>query len=382
MPARIVLLALCLAVGISAGWLLAYGPTEIVQSQLPLVPTDLPSLKANLAGNPVSPFRWLELAEGLAAAGDTEKARAAFLQAQKQGPQIPAVWVRTANFYFLHNEPDKGVTAVAKVLEITKAYDDFVFNYFDQFAPGREQIYKAILDDRRASRSYLTYLMARSRTEEALAMWDQTAKRSYGDQPLLLSYLAFLTRQKEYQMASKLWAASLPADQRKGYPTGNLIYNAGFEFEPSGSILDWTITPLPTVEIEISKNEANSGKQSLRVKFPSISNINFQNVTQIVSISSAGNYGFKAMLKMDGITTDQGVRFCFEDADTPARFRFQTEPVRGTSDWTAITANLAIPAATHGLKIGVCRMPSQKFDNKVSGTFWVDDMSLQLGVAH
>ena len=382
MPSRILLLALCLSVGIPACWLLNYGPSEIVQGPLLKIPNDLPLLKENLKENQLAPFRWVEAAEQFAAAGEMDKAKGAFLQAQKMGPEIPAIWVRTANFYFLQNQPEAGIEAVSKVLKITSANDDFVFVYFDQFAPSRDHVYRAILDNRRASRSYLSYLMARSRGEEAFSMWDQNSQRGYIDRPLLVQYLEFLIKQQQFQQAVKLWAASLTPEQRGDYPTLNMIYNPGFEQSPSGSVLDWVIQPMETVETSLSSTQIKTGKQSLRVQFPGTSNIDFHHVSQVVSIPVAGNYGFKAMLKMEGITTDQGVRFCFEDAATAGKFRFQTEPLRGTSEWIPVTANLAIPSATRGLRISICRSASLKFDNKVSGTFWVDDVSLRSGVAY
>jgi hypothetical protein len=57
-----------------------------------------------------------------------------------------------------------------------------------------------------------------------------------------------------------------------------------------------------------------------------------------------------------------------------------TEQLRGTNDWTRLEARCRIGAGTRRIVVEVCRRASGKFDNKIKGEAWVDDVSLK--VAH
>ena len=81
--------------------------------------------------------------------------------------------------------------------------------------------------------------------------------------------------------------------------------------------------------------------------------------------AKAGRYDFSCLFH------------CLEDGDVPSRFRFQTESVTGTSDWKPVAARLVIPAETQTIRVAICRLPSEKFGNKIKGTLWVDDVSLR-----
>ena len=90
-----------------------------------------------------------------------------------------------------------------------------------------------------------------------------------------------------------------------------------------------------------------------------------------------GDYRFTAWLKTDGITTDEGVRFCLSDVESPERLHKQTEATRGTNDWREIRQDIAVPPHTNLIEVAVCRLPSLKFDNKIGGTVWIDAVSVK-----
>jgi hypothetical protein len=111
------------------------------------------------------------------------------------------------------------------------------------------------------------------------------------------------------------------------------------------------------------------------VRFPGTENVSFQQVTQTV-IAASGNYRLSAWLKTEGITTDQGVRFCIQDAESNQRLSFETDPIRGTNDWMEVAGYFTVPPQTNLLNLSICRLPSLRFDSKVSGTVWIDGVTL------
>lgn len=53
-----------------------------------------------------------------------------------------------------------------------------------------------------------------------------------------------------------------------------------------------------------------------------------------------------------------------------------TPAVIGTTNWTPIEQDIRVARETRLLVIRVVRRPSLKFDSVISGTAWIDDVSL------
>jgi hypothetical protein len=49
----------------------------------------------------------------------------------------------------------------------------------------------------------------------------------------------------------------------------------------------------------------------------------------------------------------------------------------GTNPWSEVSHEIVVPPETRLLRIEVIRQLSMKFDNKVSGTAWIDDVKLE-----
>src|SRR2546427_13044195 len=95
-----------------------------------------------------------------------------------------------------------------------------------------------------------------------------------------------------------------------------------------------------------------------------------------MAVVKPGSYLFRAQVRTEGITTDQGVGFRISDAESSARLDIKTENLVGTSDWKKVEARFLVPPQTRLIRLQVIRQPSWKFDNKISGTTWIDEASL------
>ena len=120
---------------------------------------------------------------------------------------------------------------------------------------------------------------------------------------------------------------------------------------------------------------AHSGSWSLRLHFDGEENTQFTHVSQKLVVVP-GKHVFRAQVRTEGLTTDQGVYFRIFDAENAARLDVQTEQVMEATDWTAFEKAFVVPPGTHLLEIQIVRVSSWKFDNKIAGTLWVDDVSV------
>jgi hypothetical protein len=91
----------------------------------------------------------------------------------------------------------------------------------------------------------------------------------------------------------------------------------------------------------------------------------------------SGQYHFHASIRTEGLTTDQGIRFRICDAELPARLDVIVGQFKGTMPWSPVEQDLGVPPQTKLLRVQVIRQPSMKFDNKIMGTAWIDELRLE-----
>ena len=366
MPLAKILLAL--AVAVLAAVLLLQDSPRAVQGVNLSPPDSVASLEAALRANTISPYRWLELAEGYEQAGNLTKAELCMQQALKLGPDLPPVWIRAAAFDFRRGRTEDALRLGIRAQDISPDADDFLFQYYDGFVHDTPLVIRLLDQNRRAVGSYLRYMMARKRPAEATLVYERLSAFGAVDRKTVIAYTTFLLDQREFTPARNVWF------QQNGNPPG-VVFNGGFEQEISGSSLDWQLPILDGAEFDRDESTARTGKFSLRARFAGEQNLELSAPFQ-TAVVQPGEYLFTAWLKTDGISTDQGIGVCLSDAEISPRVHAETEYFTGTKSWTELRARFAVSPATNLLRIALCRHRSQKFDNKLSGTAWLDDVSL------
>ena len=103
--------------------------------------------------------------------------------------------------------------------------------------------------------------------------------------------------------------------------------------------------------------------------------MNYAHTTQKISVPP-GTYRFTAFIRTQDITTDKGVAFRIFDPENSSRLDARTDQFVGTTGWKKVEQTVRVPGATKLVAIQVIREPTMKFDNKVSGTAWIDTVSL------
>ena len=238
-----------------------------------------------------------------------------------------------------------------------------------------ESVLPADMDDYQAA---LEWFCDEKEPDAALAVWKKMvslgrtipAKNSFP----LIDLLLAMGRGNE---ARQTWIEALTASGNAGAAkTGeSLVFNGGFEFDALNGGLDWHVSPDAGFSFAYDTSEFHGGRRSLRVNFDGTRNVGFQNVWQTVIVEPGKRYHFEGFLRTAGISTDSGVRFtiAFPGGTQPA---IVLENLTGDHPWSAQAADFTPEAGVHSVRILVSRDPSQKFDNKLAGTAWVDDVSI------
>ena len=231
----------------------------------------------------------------------------------------------------------------------------------------------------------IDFFMSTQEVDPAMAVWTQLAS-SGARFPVskAFPFLDLLIQSGRTVEAKKVWLQTLTiAGINSGVdPTGSLLWNGSFEEELNGGF-DWRYRPVGGTEVNFDIANAHGGHRSLRVVFDGTTNVDFADVWQYVVVEPRTPYRFSAFIRSQDLTTNSGMRFEIEDYSHPKNSdTFKPDPpqftpnVVGTQAWTLDAAEFTTGSQTNLLRITLRRPRSDRFGNKISGTAWVDDVSL------
>jgi hypothetical protein len=329
-----------------------------------------------LEREPQDAYRWADLGEAFLEAGEKENARYCYSQVLALAPQSPPLLLRVANFHFQIGEEGKALPITSRILRLIPDYDSIIFSEYTRLVDHSENVLLyGLPEDQRAVKSWLQYLMEAGRLDDAQRTWNWVARRGYADDSTAGEYVGFLVQQGHPDSAVSAWARHL-GPRAGDYRKSTYLFNGSFEFEPNPSPFDWNLGRAQGVEVTRDCTTAWSGNCSLRISFAGTQNLDFAAASQLAFVQS-GPHRFHASIRTEGLTTDQGIRFRICDAELPARLDVIFGQFTGTTSWSPVEQDLAVPPQTKLLRVQVIRQSSMKFDNKVSGTAWIDELRLE-----
>ena len=105
-------------------------------------------------------------------------------------------------------------------------------------------------------------------------------------------------------------------------------------------------------------------------------NLNVTEPYEFVPVDPNRLYHFHARMRTETITTESGVRFALTDPNRAQAGDTLTENLTGSHPWTNVEADVRTGSVTHFLLIQMRRVPSRLFENKLSGSAWIADVSV------
>lgn len=325
--------------------------------------------------DPGSARRWCDLGDALLMNGDLARGRYCFARAYELGGGSAAVVARVAQFHFAVGDTRRGLDCGARLLKLTRAYDEAIFQAYDWAGlPATDVLERGLPLDKSIGQRWFRHELKGGAGDDAGAAWAWLARNHFTDDRTATEYLDALVEAREYRSAAGIWTQYL-GNRARDYPEPNALFNGGFEMEPTGAIFDWRIETEPGVDATLDSNQAHSGKSSLKLHFSGGENVRYHHVTQ-TAYANAGRYRFLAFIKTAGITTDEGIRFHIFAEDPAAKLDVMTEPIGGTTPWTRIEKTFPVPGDVNLVKVEITRLPSLKFENQIAGDAWIDDASL------
>jgi tetratricopeptide (TPR) repeat protein len=217
---------------------------------------------------------------------------------------------------------------------------------------------------------YLRWLMRWRRTEDTWTVWTALDESDRHTNQFYEEYVNFLVQQKAIPRAASIW---------RKYTNITGITNPGFERELCSKGFGWrSIQGKKTSwTIERSSEEKKSGRYSLHISFDGTENINFYHVRQIVPVEPQQKYLFSCWWKSSRLTTDQRPFIDIYGYDHKSR-HWHSEMLPEESDWHQVSIHFFSPADCHAVTICIRRRPSHRFDCKIDGECWLDDVELHM----
>ncbi|HKN74917.1 MAG TPA: carbohydrate binding domain-containing protein [Candidatus Acidoferrum sp.] len=349
----------------------------------PVAPAAISAYQKALSYDPHSADTWLDLGTAYESEGYIDDARNAFLQAKRAYPVSPEVAWRYGNF-LLRRGPSELKAAFAEIRHAVEA-DPIRAAAALALCVRFEPDFNAALDrvlpvSQAAYLNLISALAGQEQTDQALAVWSRLAAL-HPKLQLSESYplLEALIHKRQMEEAQRVWGQALlfAGVSRPPDPPGSLVWDGGFESNVVGGGFTWRYPAfVGGVVITLDTKEKHSGNRSIRLTFNGLRNVGFSDVCQYVPVQPSTSYHFSAWVLTRSLSTDQGVRFGLQSIGDSGNSTAWTDDVEGTQPWTKVEFPWTSEKDVRELHLCVSRLPSAKFDSKIRGSAWIDDVAL------
>ena len=330
--------------------------------------------------SPYDAHFWSDLGSAYDWAGRTNDALSAFKRALRLFPNSPEINWRFANFAFRTHRIPEALAALRVVLVGNIPAHRDVFRLAVSATRDNRAILQMLPPQASVFFDYLNFEMEAGNVTTAEQVWLRLLQLKLPfDLRQAFPYLDALIQRREPGRLVAAWSAlaeRFPAQIGPLVNNFNLVANGGFEHDILDGGFDWRIVPVDGAAVSMDFQDAFEGARALRIEFNGKRNLDYGHVLQYVAVQPNTQYRFSGTLRMKGISTDSGPRFQVFDAFDMGKLFVSTENTVGTSGWSSQHLEFKTKADTRLLIVRVARPPSQKLDNQISGTVWVDRVSL------
>ena len=323
---------------------------------------------------------WADLGAGYDWAGRSNDALDAFQRAQRLFPNSPEINWRLANFYVRAGKIPEALRTLQMVLLEDGTAGRRVFTLATNATRDRNALLEMLPPQPPVFFDYLNFLSERGDIVGAEEVWARILQLGLPfDLREAFPYLDGLIQHGELGQLSKTWSAlaqRFPAQVQRPVQSSNLVTNGGFESDILNGGLDWRVLPIEGSVVSLDPVGVFEGVRALRITFDGSRNIDYGHVFQYVPVQAKTRYRFSGHMRVQDITTDSGPRFQACDAYDMGNIFVSSENLVGTSGWSEQHAEFTTLPDTRLLLLRVVRSVSNKLDNQIAGTVWIDDVRL------
>lgn len=334
--------------------------------------------------NPHRASYWSDRAVVCDSVGDADCAARALRRALSLSPMAPRLEWLAGNHYLQAGQPEQAMGYFRRLLALDETYAQPVFQVCLSAVEDPEAVYQQVLPPTKEPQlklAYVNFLSEHGDMKIANRIWSQISSEGlsckFSD---VGSYLQRLCDTGEMQQATWVWKDLERAGVVRAAGIGksrNLVYNGGFELTPLNAGFDWCALDTPYVEADFQAPSAYQGSRCLRVDYAAGQNLESEPVYELVPVGPHRMYRLTAYVRSEGITSDSGPRLRVQDPECPSCLSVSSPTTVGTTAWHPVKLDFTTGANTHVIRLSVWRPRSWTFPMEISGSFWLDDVSLE-----
>lgn len=329
-----------------------------------------------VALNPLQAQAWVGLSRSLLHMGKTSEADYALDRSVRLEPTDPDFMWEASNFWLMNGHVDRAVAALRKFILLAPENQLPVYDLCWKLQLGNDYIIRNLLPHQYDyERTYLNYLISADMPAEAEEIWKLIDKNSL-DRRLFIRYINFLINCGLYDRAEKDWrdieTRSLGLKSGTSFP---LIWNADFENEIMNGGFGWIVGNADGVEPFIDDSVHMNGNHSLGVTFTG-KNPGVTIARQVVRVRPGARYSLRAYIRTEAITSSNGIFLAVTGLGCSG-LNGKSDSLTGTNFWRRVRIDFEVPQSCFAAVIAIRRERSNKLDNKITGTAWIDSLSLR-----
>ena len=332
--------------------------------------------------SPDSRLYWSDLESACESMADTECIDQAGERLLKLCPMVPSYHWLAAQSSLRTNQLDRALAEFRRLLELDPTYAAATWSSL-QTVQKPDPIFQKVLADSadvQLKVGYVDFLSDQGDNDTAYRIWRLVVADS---RPFPFSsaapYLERLIALGRIEEAVNVWQDLERLGIVKRYEADekdNLIFNGDFEQSPLNAGFDWRAGPLTYLAVDFSAPGAYHGAHCLRVDFTVSRNDEYEPAYQIVPVLPHHAYTLEAYVRSEDITSDTGP--CLRVSDTqPAGFPDAiSDTTVGTTPWHPLRLSFSTGPQTRAVRLSFWRPRSRVFPTEISGTSWLDAVSL------
>ena len=330
--------------------------------------------------NPRSPYYKLDLAGALETAGENQEADSSFRAAQAAYPISAEVSWKYGNFLLRQDRLPEAYAEIHRAVLVDPKLIPLAVSRVWHSDPSIQLLLDQVLPDTVEGYSQaLSFLSDEQEPTAALEVWRRLiAKDPHTDMKWANKLTDMLIAQEKLQEAGTVWrqAVNMNAGSTPAYAGNSLVYDGGFETNISGGGFGWRQVDAEGGDFDFDMEVKHSGSRSARLIFDGTKNLSYDGLFQSVLVTPDTGYRFQGFIKTDQISTESGMRFEIVDPKDQQHLDVVTPNETGTLPWTLEQADFTTGPRTRMILIRLLRRPSERLDNKLRGTVWIDDITL------
>lgn len=327
---------------------------------------------------------WIDLASACDWNKDLECSDAALDRALRFSPTAPRVEWITANHYVRTRRPRMAVAHLHRLLELDPNYARPVFALCTRMFADPELILTQVLPAQHGPAlkvSFIDFLGEQGQFNIADRFWGSVAA-SGTTFPFeqIHPYFDQLLRAGRIDQATRVWndlkqlhVVKTPVCDS----ADELVFNGCFEQTPLKAAFGWQMSEIPYVTTDFGDPSGVKGSRCLRVDFTVPRNDAVEAAYQLIPVTPHTSYRLSGQVRSQDLTSDSGPRLRVSDSACPTCLDVQTGGTVGTSPWHSVSLQFTTGDSTRLVRLSLWRPLSRTFPANVSGSFWLDDVSIR-----